>query len=279
MAFEKASREWPCYICGTPYKWFKMMVSDNPGTHIVDEEGAGEIQPRGEKDEGIVLPEGRAMRVCRDCEFQYRQRAQHTHPVGKHDPEWALMKTINRDMKQANKGEQYVQRGAHYKAACRIVEAAESWKTMSKRQKAEAKTEMSYKLAAQFLKVIKNGKLFSAFSRAAVRIKLSESFDRQVNQLYEEYLLDPENEDKLRKLEEIEGEVALELDYKTAGGDTKILKELDHHNDLDADCGIFQFDLCRRGVATQSLRQPCKPPNHIATYYYLLQHYNYEKNN
>ena len=37
------------------------------------------------------------------------------------------------------------------------------------------------------------------------------------------------------------------MDYTTAGGDTKVLKELDHHNDLDEDHGIYMFDVCRRG--------------------------------
>ena len=57
----------------------------------------------------------------------------------------------------------------------------------------------------------------------------------------------PESKAKLEALEDVELEIAKRLDYTTAGGDTKVLKELDHHNDLDQDFGIYLFDVCRRG--------------------------------
>ena len=60
-------------------------------------------------------------------------------------------------------------------------------------------------------------------------------------------MAEPESQAKLEALEKVELEMTQRLDYTTAGGDTKVLKELDHHNDLDEDHGIYMYDVCRRG--------------------------------
>ena len=36
MAFASERSEWPCCICNEKFKWFKMMYSENPATHVVD---------------------------------------------------------------------------------------------------------------------------------------------------------------------------------------------------------------------------------------------------
>ena len=126
---------------------------------------------------------------------------------------------------------------------------------MTKKAKAAAKTRKATELANAFLGAIKNGRLFDAFSQAGRRFKVGEELDKKISVAYEQYLKDPENKDKLKALEALELKVAESLDYTTADGDPEILKALDHHNDLDPTAGLHLFDLCRRGVATQT----CQP--------------------
>ena len=121
--------------------------------------------------------------------------------------------------------------------------------------------------------------MFSAFSNANRRIKLSEEMNDRVEKLYEEYLADPENEEKLKAVEEVELEIAKSQDYTTAGGDVKILKELDHHNDFDDEVGLYLHNMCTRGVATQEVQttmQATRPHNtsHQTTYHNnTIQHH------
>ena len=261
MAFEPASGDHKCFSCGEAFKWFQMMESDNPQWQTTED--AGPI-PEGEKKEGVKDTFTKSWRVCSTCEHHYRLRVVEEHPIGKNNPEWALLPTIRKEMKKANKGENHWSRGVHYKAACRIIETSEASQSLSKKQKAKAKTEKCTELVEAFAKAIKDGRLFQAFMSANVRLNLGKELDDKVNQLYEEYLNDPEDEMKLKRLEEAEMEVHLAIDYQCAGGDVKILKELDHHNDLDGSKGLFLFDLCRRGVAIQKLEttmQTTKPHN------------------
>ena len=119
-------------------------------------------------------------------------------------------------------------------------------------------------LAEAFCSAVKNGRLFNAFSAANRRFKLGKELDEKVNELFDEYMADPDNEEKLKALEEIEMEIAQSQDYTTAGGDVEMLKELDHHNDLDKEGGLVVFDLCTRGVATQEVQttmQAIRPHN------------------
>ena len=59
------------------------------------------------------------MKVCRDCELQWRMENKHTHPDG---PERATMPRVTRDHKNNAKGQQWVARGQHYQKATEICE-------------------------------------------------------------------------------------------------------------------------------------------------------------
>ena len=262
MAFEKHSKDYTCLICQGPFKWFKMMTSDNPCTK--EEIDDGPLTEREAMEDGTTNIRTKWHRVCADCELEYRMAVQREHPIGKDDPQWATIARVRQDMKKANKGEQYFARGMHYKAACKLVEQEDGWKDLSKRQKMSRKTQECKNLAEAFCTAIKSGRLFSAFSAANRRFKLGKELDEKVNKLFDEYMADPDNEEKLKALEEIEMEIAQSQDYTTAGGDVKVLKELDHHNDLDKDSGLVVFDLCTRGVATQEVQttmQAIRPHN------------------
>ena len=156
-----------------------------------------------------------------------------------------------KDLKKANKGEQKITKGIHYQAAVCIVQDDPNYQKLSKNAKAKAKTKKCRTLAEAFTKAIRNGRLFNAFSNAGNRLQLGEALYDKANSLYDEYLADPESQAKLEALEKVELEMTQRLDYTTAGGDTKVLKELDHHNDLDQDFGIYLFDVCRRGGELQ----------------------------
>ena len=123
------------------------------------------------------------------------------------------------------------------------------------------------------VKAVQGGRLFKAFREANRRLKLGKELNDRAEKAYNEYLADPENPAKLQALEDIELEIAMSQDYTTAGGDVKILKELDHHNehahtrsndDLDDEAGLFLYDMRTRGVATQEVQtamQAIRPHN------------------
>ena len=134
----------------------------------------------------------------------------------------------------------------------------------AKKQRMTRKTKKCKDLAEAFCEQVKSGRLFIAFSKANRRIKLGQELNEKVEKVYDEYLADPENEEKLKAVEEIELEIAKSQDYTTAGGDVEILKELDHHNDLDPEAGLYLYDMCTRGVATQEVQttmQAIRPHN------------------
>ena len=86
-------------------------------------------------------------------------------------------------------------------------------------------------MAAAFHKAICNGRLFQAFGNAGRKLQLSGALWEKAQSLYDAYLLDPKNLDKLQALEQVESEMAEQDEYMTAVGDPAVLKELDHHND------------------------------------------------
>ena len=135
---------------------------------------------------------------------------------------------------------------------------------LRKKQRMTRKTKKCKDLAEAFCEQVKSGRLFIAFSNSNRRVKLGQELNEKVNKLYDKYLADPENEEKLKAVEEVELEIAKSQDYTTARGDVEILKELDHHNDLDPEVGLYLYDMCTRGVATQEVQttmQAIRPHN------------------
>ena len=230
MAFAPSTKHWPCYMCGRPCTWYQMMESENPATH--DWEDSGPLTERETQEEANRWRR-KAHRVCPDCEVAWRQKIQSQHPVGKDNQEWATMTMVKKALKQANKGHNYFEKAMHYKAACDLVEKAPNYNKMTRKARAHAKTEQCKTLAAAFHKAICNGRLFQAFGNAGRKLKISGALWEKAQSLYDAYLLDPTNLEKLQALEQIESEMAEQDDYMTAEGNPEVLKELDHHNDWD----------------------------------------------
>ena len=184
-------------------------------------------------------------RVCVDCELEWRQKNTHLHAD---DPEWATTTSVRKDQKRAAKGQLWTVKGQHYKKACEIVEKClDPDNKPTQRELKRMKTAKCKELAEALVEVIKGGRMFSAFMRANERQQLSSTNVEACEKAYEEYLQDPENKEKLEELEEL---VAEDHEYKTAGGDTEILKALDYHNDMSE--GFNMFDLCRAKVGTHA---------------------------
>ena len=210
---------------------------------------------------------GKRLRVCPPCELKFRQFQKHLHDD---DPDWATMTRVVSDMKKANKGAMWATKGQHYAAATAIVEKLHDLddKKLSQKEKARMKTAKCKELAETFVKTIKNGRLFNAFIRAGDRLKISDERVKECDEAYKAYLHDPENVDKLRRLEELEEAVAADHEYTTAGGDTAVLKALDYHNDMSE--GFNMYDCCRSKVrhAEILITRQC----HVASYEHSPRH-------
>ena len=188
-------------------------------------------------------PTVKLRRVCPVCELDWRLANQHLYPE---DKDWATMPRVTKDMKFVNKGKLWASQGQHYKAACEIVAKCQKDTPMTKAEAAKMKTAKSKELATQLLATIKSGRLFSAFMGAGNRLNIAEEICKECDIAYAEYLADPENVQKLARLEELEDKVAEQNEYKTANGDVDILKALDFHNDMSH--GFNLFDCCRAKV-------------------------------
>ena len=285
MAFESGRSLCKCCLCKEEYKFLKMMESDNPATHgprdrddLTREEeeargpgplanrgsgkggsgssdrGPGPLANRGSSGKGGSGSSDRGVqrfRCCTQCELQWRVEVQHEwHPD---DPEWATERRVNFDMKKANKGEMWVAKGIHYKASVEIIDKMQDLEDtkISRQERARMKTAKCKELAEALVRVLKNGRLFTAFVNAGQRLKVSKEFEKELDTKYNEYLADPEDKEKLAALEELEEAMHEADEYKAAGGDSKRLKALDYHNELDE--GFVVFDVCRRSVGYQ----PC----------------------
>ena len=130
MAFSKHSNDYKCFICKLEFKYFQMMVSDNPETK--QEIDDGPLTEREAMEPGTTNIRTKWHRVCADCELEYRMRVQGEHPLGKNDPNWATIAIVRKDMKRANKGDQYFARGMRYKVACKLAAEDPDWATLSK---------------------------------------------------------------------------------------------------------------------------------------------------
>lgn len=204
---------------------------------LLEEARASDEDPRNEMVK-------KYMRVCMDCELTYRIENAHLH---EDDPEWATMTRVKKDMKSTNKGQQWVNNGMHFKAAAAIIEKQiREGHKMSRSEQRSRKQAKCKELAQALAKAIKGGRLFQAFVKGGVRLKISAELDQEVDKAYKAYLDDPENEEKFKALEALEEKVAKAQDYRAAGGDTEKLKALDYHNDMSE--GFNVFDLCRRKV-------------------------------
>ena len=126
-------KDFHCFLCLRELKYFQMMVSDNPATHEVVDDGP--LTQQEAMEEGTTTTRTRFHRVCPDCELQWRMRFQTEHPLGMVDPEWATLPRVRRDMKKANKGDQYWARGMHYKVACKLVEKDPDYGGLTKKQR------------------------------------------------------------------------------------------------------------------------------------------------
>ena len=139
-------------------------------------------------------------------------------------------------------------RGQHYKKAVEIVERVrdESYEQISKKKLAAMKTATCKELAEAFVNVIKSGNLFDAFVNAGFRMTLNAELREELQKRCGAYHQDPENLKLRDALEALEEKVEDDLSYKTAGGDTDILKALDFHNKMHD--GFNTFDICRAEI-------------------------------
>ena len=220
MAFARESANYHCFKCNRERKWFQMMVSDDPATIEMEDDGKGFDRT-----------------VCADCELEWRMRWQGEHRIGRCDPEWATYGRVMADMKNKNSRE--------------LLLRQDESKTERRPKRARwYETERD-----ALVKAVRNGKLFRAFMQLGVRSLLVEDpldLNSYINDLYKSFVADPTNEEKLKALEKAELELCLVNDYTTAGGDLEILKELETINELEPEHGIAVYPLCRRGVACHS---------------------------
>ena len=243
MAFASGSNLYACFKCQESFKHFKMMESDDPFTHEDEEQPDGDPTPVRKKRH----------RVCPRCELEWRVSVQQERSMGIIDPEWATKPRVMKDMKLVNKGDQHFFRGVHFKAACFIVESGEHYHKLTKKGKMKAKTLKCKELASHLVQAIRANRLFEVFRAASQRFNISSAAHERLQIAFNVYLADPEDREKLRLLEQLEDEVHVLADYKTADGNVPILKALDYHNDLHPGFVSFQyslnvFDICRSGV-------------------------------
>ena len=89
-----------CFICRKECKWFKMMTSENVYT----------------------WRHGDKLRVCLDCELEWRQRNPTSCPRHTVHDEWATRKAVHFDAKRQNKGAGWAARSTN-QATARVTEA------------------------------------------------------------------------------------------------------------------------------------------------------------
>ena len=151
MAFEPASKTYHCFKCHGEFQFFQMLESGDPSTH--EHEDMGPLTEK-EMQEGASSTRWKVHRVCAECEVKWREKVQDKHPIGKEDRAWARLAIVKKDLKRANKGEQKIARGIHYKAAVSIVEDDPEYQKMTKKAKAKAKTKKCKTLAEAFTKFV-----------------------------------------------------------------------------------------------------------------------------
>ena len=116
--------------------------------------------------------------------------------------------------------------------------------SVSNKERKRMVTAKCRELANQLANVIQKGRLFNAFLFAGERCKVSASLAIKLEEAYAAYLADPENPEKLARLEELEEEGAKDTVWEAAGGDPEKLKALDFHNDMAE--GFYLYDICAR---------------------------------
>ncbi len=150
MAFESGRSEYPCGICKTPWKWFKLRES----------EFSPEIDdPQNIEQDRIVADGGhvdtkKKVRICAECELANRLKM----PIDRrpaYDEDWATERGVQRDMKRANKGRVWSATGMHYAAAAKMIDS--SGEELTKTERRKAKTVKAKELADAFLHVIRTG--------------------------------------------------------------------------------------------------------------------------
>ena len=226
MAFH-GNAFYSCFLCGTMHKWFKWMISANPASLKEEEEwpdnvavfrtdGTKEVLSSGDANEALYaaveslsLTEavcvskpassapGRgilSMKVCHECELQWREEVAAEHPEDKEWSQWAEKERVTHDRKQDSKGVQWLVRGQHYPSATGICE----WKYAGtkKKQLAARKTEKCKELNEAFLRDIKPGRLLNALLNKGDRMTLTEELQKELQEKYHAYLQKPEGKQR-----------------------------------------------------------------------------------
>ena len=220
-------------------KWLRYQGTDN-----ITQQGKS-LDEKSADPECVDGTGMRRRRVCTACELAWRERM----PPVPEKENWATHSEVVRDLKRANRGENWCARGMAYAKSIDIVEKIKKDEGLSHREAARRKTAECKRLAEALVKVIKSGVLFDAFMNAGKRLKMSQEMNDKLNKAYDKYLDTDCSDEALVELERLEDEMGRSLDYQAANGDTKILKALDFHNGVDDDdqssSGFHIFDVCK----------------------------------
>jgi hypothetical protein len=208
MAFSSSGYRIYCGICNQQYKVFQCWESALFSPEI--------DEPEPENINTVESAPNKKTRICSGCELKEREKlfakkvqVSDQEWLQECKPGWSSMQEVLKDMKQQQRGIAWKANGMHYAQAVMIVAKMDGAQKMSKKDKGRLKTSTAKKLAENFLKVIINGTLFSAFQNAGNRITKHMASSAQLQQAYRVYISGP-CKDRLAKLEELE---AKEEDY------------------------------------------------------------------
>ena len=127
---------------------------------------------------------------------------------------------MTREHKQDSKGVQWLVRGNHYTGAAAICERDKTNSGIKKKELAKDKTKKCKELHEAFLRVISEA-LLNVLVNEEARMTLDAELQEEVQNKYEAYRRNPEDEQLLRALAELGKKIEDEQSHKTADGDTK----------------------------------------------------------
>ena len=165
MAYSQPNKKWACGLCGEKYTDNKLWES-----HYSPAYNAGLVNL-----DAPDVEETRKLRSCAKCELRERRKV----PTDKHPiKDYCTEEEVTRSMKAQNKGDAWTAHGMHYRYEYAQVALMEGH--MTRDERARHKTRIAAEQAASFLKVIRGGALYHAFSAAGKSIKgnakISEEF-------------------------------------------------------------------------------------------------------
>ena len=292
MAFEAETKKYKCAGCGEEHQWYKMWESPWFGNWKEDDApmrvlAAGQTAASSAELAKInnEKPNMICDRICPNCELARRNevvemvQTQNDNNIEVKLPPpnlshiktvadfsslltekereagtiWNSMEQVLVDIKRVAKGKAWRTTGMALHEARAKVQKMEGSSEMSLKEKRRYLMSTAKEIAEGLCKVIKDGRMFSAFLNAGHRFKIGARVSDELMQLYEDYCENPNGEkggETLRELEAKEEELYEGLAYQCAGGDTSILKALDYHNDIAE--GLLIFDFCQAKIGVQT---------------------------